>query len=239
MTNNVFSFAGILSEKDLLSINLEMNDLHGCIIDVLKRLEVTFRNSKLVGKDDLNELETLYLSFSYSIITGLNSIFLLIKNGFAAESLNCLRTVLETLFFLRFLLKNKEKAVDVFNKLLKGKNQYGFGNLIKDYPDGEEKDIYKYLYSFLCKFSHPTQMTFYIYSECDTVSPREYITMVYFIYSELLKLSISMFTEFYKDVALYKNNELLDTINNKMGKLDLTRMESIFNVIDKEYEGMN
>lgn len=212
-----FYFKEIIEMEELSKIHQEICPLLEIISKGLRRIESFYNNKKYIefsNKENLTEYEELQISFSYAVVTGINSAKILADKGFLLESFILCRSSLETIYLLEYLIRNPTKAKEIWNstfynahpEILKVANitekvkKYNFKNFI---PSPFENDLMN-IYTFLCKFSHPTAMTYFSYSQNpDFNFQRELIILNYYIISVL----IEMYIDSQLDVGLFQNEQ--------------------------------
>ncbi len=198
--NRFFDFHGVIEEKELSQIHHDINDLLEAVKKGVQRIEFFYNNKAYLEfskKENLNEYETLQISFSYAIVTGLNSAKLLADKGLVLESFILSRSTLETIYLLEYLTKKPSEANDIWNSTFynapsEALEALGITEKLKNFSfkkfiPSVLKDDLSIVYNFLCKFSHPTAWTYHSYSN-DNLNKfqRDLIILNYYMISELI-----------------------------------------------------
>ncbi|MCR1792531.1 hypothetical protein [Leptospira sp. id769339] len=163
--NDDLSFVGISGNELLTSkILSESGKLPEVLLEGVILIEKCRQHyiTTIEDIDNLSKLDQLQMGLSYSVITSLLSAKILQDKELTHEAFILSRTILETITMIEYLNNNPDKADAIFESSLlhtKQSNSFLFSRIVSD-TDNDAKMLYK----FLCKFSHPTAMSFLSHS---------------------------------------------------------------------------
>ena len=209
-----------MSPEALASASAEIPQLISNLSRGLTYLEVALHNSRNNDSaKDLSELETLNMSLPFIILTNLNSSKFLLDRGLVYESQVITRTAFETLHLLVFMYNKPHKAEKLYNSTFPQNGRifdFMFSKLIKVLP--EEQRLHRQeLYSWFCKFSHPTGMAFFSYAEMDG---KNFQSAFYKFSFSILLAVLNLVLDELLSISLISNQGDVDQLRSFLSKSD-------------------
>jgi len=208
--NNGLSFVGVSNGIEFTSqILSELGRLPELLVNGLNLLDRCHLHyqSMIEDNSNLSILDQLQIGLSYSVLTSLLSAKLLQDIEMTHEAFILSRSILETITMIEYLNIHPEEADNIFKSSLLEEtraNQFLFNKIVSK----DDEDL-KILYKFLCKFSHPTAMTFLSHSSIDGDYGKK--PLIKYSYTTLLSLTSHQIKKYLSIPKFISSEEIMKT----------------------------